>query len=116
MHFGNTTGIDAHKGKNVAVFGTYKLLSSAYSLYTKAIYPEEPINKVPEYSYVLVENSDYSFYIWTSKESSKFRKVHLWKIESEMIQALGRARPIDNKCLIRIYSNVPPAGIDITLI
>lgn len=98
MHFGNTTGIDFHKGKNVAVFGTYNLHPIAYSLYTKAIYPEEPINKVPEYSDVLVENNDYRFYIHTSKEFSKFRKIQLWKIEREMIQALGRARPIDNKC------------------
>lgn len=38
----------------------------------------------------------------------------MWMVESELIKALGRARPIDNPCQIRIYSNYPPSGIDIT--
>ena len=44
------------------------------------------------------------------------RKVQMWMIESKMIQALGRARPIDNKCFIKIYSSYPPSDIDIKFI
>ncbi|CAK7037059.1 hypothetical protein [Tissierella sp.] len=115
MHFGNTTGIDTYKGKNIAVFGTYNLNPIVYTLYTQAVFPEEPIYEVPKYSNVLVENKDYEFNIYTSEEFDKFRKIQLWKIQSEIIQALGRARPIDENCFIAIYSNVPIDGIDIAL-
>lgn len=116
LHFGNTTGFNEYKGKDIAIFGTYNLDPITYTLYTKAIYPEANIKKVPksnELGEVLVSNNNYKFYIYTSKESSEYRKIQLWNIESETIQALGRARPIDNKCNIIIYSNVPPAGISL---
>lgn len=116
MHFGNTTGIDSYKGIDIAIFGTYNLDPTTYTLLTKAIYPEVAINKIPAYRDVLVKNKDYSFYMYTSKEFSEYRKIQLWKIESETIQALGRCRPIDNNCLIRIYSNIPPSGFKITFI
>lgn len=115
-HFGNTTGINYYKGKNTLIYGTYNKPSLIYALYTKAIFTESQIDKLPYYGSVLVENEDCKFYIYTSPEYSEFRKIHLWSVESETIQALGRSRPIDNDCIIRIYSNVPPAGIEITFI
>ncbi|QSF45286.1 ATP-binding protein [Paenibacillus tianjinensis] len=115
LHYGSVTSVNEHEGKNVAVFGTPNIPSFAYALYVNALYPNDKLESVPEYSRQLVSNSGYRFYFRTA-DHEKFRKIHMWMIESEMIQALGRVRPIDNECIIRIYSNYPPGCLDITFL
>jgi hypothetical protein len=116
LHFGNVTGIDEYSGKNVVIFGTPNKNPIFYSLLVNEIYSEERLIRVPSYTNQLVSNDEYIFYFWTDKDSDKYRKIHMWMVESELIQVLGRARPIDNQCQIRIYSNYPPSGFNMLLL
>ncbi|MEK4205012.1 MULTISPECIES: hypothetical protein [Paenibacillus] len=115
LHYGSVTSVNEHEGKNVAVFGTPNIPSCAYALYVNALYPNDKLESVPKYSEQLVSNSGYRFYFRTADHET-FRKIHMWMVESEMIQALGRVRPIDHNCIIRIYSNYPPGCLDITFL
>jgi|GEM_PF-6600948 len=115
LHFGNTMGLNEYEGKNVAVFGTPNINPVAYSLYHNVIFTGRRLLSIPGFEKRLVKNSGYRFYFKTAEEG-QFQKIHMWMVESEIIQALGRARPINNKCLIRIYSNYPPGDLDITFL
>ena len=45
---------------------------------------------------------------WFNTYDNKFlRNVQLWYINSELEQAVGRARILRNKCTVYLYSNFP---------
>ncbi len=113
MHFGNVAGIDQYGGKDLIVFGTYSTNPTLYALCTNAIYPESRVEAIPTFEDQLVCNDGYRFHFWTCACNEAFRKIHMWMVESELIQALGRARPVDNACLIQLYGCYPPSEIDI---
>lgn len=116
LHFGNTVGLDQHRGRHIIVFGTPNKNAVLYSLYVSVVYPEERLERIPDLIEQLVTNESYRFYFLTAPDSEKFRKIHMLIVESELIQALGRARPLDNPCLIYLYTNYPPSGIDMVLL
>lgn len=113
LHFGNVAGIDKYKGNDLVVFGTYSMNPTLYALYTNAIFPEFRVETIPAFEDQLVCNDGYKFHFWTCASNEAFRKIHMWMVESELIQALGRARPVDNACLIQLYGSYPPSEIDI---
>lgn len=113
LHFGNVAGIDQYGGRDLAVFGTYSMNPTLYALYTNTIFPENRVETIPAFEDQLVCNGGYKFHFWTCASNEAFRKIHMWMVESELIQALGRARPIDNACRIQLYGSYPPSEIDI---
>lgn len=108
LHYGNVEGYDEYKGMNLALFGTPHINPVAYTLQSAIIYPEINLDKIPGMSNRFVEINGYQLKFFTvGEELEEFRKVQFWNIESELIQALGRARPLDNKAFIAIYSAYP---------
>lgn len=115
IHFGKTTGIDEYNGSNLIVFGTPHVNPISYALINKVLYPEDALTEIPRIQRnVLVNRNGYQFFFTTSPEASNFREIQFWMIESELIQAIGRARPIDNKCKIYVWTNLPLPDLDIS--
>jgi hypothetical protein len=53
-----------------------------------------------------LEHNGFRFYFKTF-ENDDLREIQLQMIESELIQAVGRARVLRNDCIIEVYSNLP---------
>jgi hypothetical protein len=102
LHFGNTAGCDYLKGKNIDVIGTphqpewiYKLF--AYSLGHKV--NEKLKNRT-------VDHNGYRFQFMTYKDEF-LRAIQFYIIESELEQAIGRARLLREYCIVNLFSNFP---------
>jgi len=102
MHYGNTEGCDCWAGQDIAVVGTphkpefiYKLL--AYQL---------GLNIESELAPREVMRNGYKFNFMTY-DDEQLQKIQLWLIESDLEQAVGRARLLRKDCTVWLYSNFP---------
>lgn len=104
LHFGNTEGSNTLEGEDILVVGTpyhaeflYKL--AAFSLGMN-------FDEDEEMSLQLVTYNGYQFKFMTFKDED-LKAVHFWMIESELEQAVGRARLLRNDCNVHLFSNFP---------
>ena len=102
IHFGNSEGCDFLKGQNLIVAGTphndevvYKLIATSLGIRT-----EEKMK------FLEVENENYRFWLHTYK-NAKLREIQLYFIESELVQAVGRARLLRYNCKVKLYASFP---------
>jgi ADP-glucose pyrophosphorylase len=105
LHFGNTDGRDIYKGKNIDVIGTphqpefmYKLLA-----HTLELNFDIDAKLIPN---MLIEHNGYRF-PFTTYEDEVLRNIQFWMIESELEQAVGRARLLREPCAVNLFSNLP---------
>lgn len=108
-HFGKTTGIDTFKGKDLTVLGTYNRPDWLYKLFAHTIgggFLEKYKDAVMRYQ--LVRHKGFKFYFMTFDESAPMlRNIQFWMIESELEQAIGRARLTRCDCNVNLFSNFP---------
>ena len=104
LHFGNTEGSNMLEGQDILVIGTpyhaeflYKL--AAFSMKVK--FDEDEKMTLQD-----IEYNGYRFR-FTTFQDEDLRKIHLWMIESELEQAVGRARLLRNACIVHLFSNFP---------
>lgn len=104
MYFGNAIGCDNLKGENINVVGTpyqvdflYKLLPFSFGL---------DIDESAEMKPCTVKHNGYRFR-FTTYEDDILQKFHIWMIESELEQAVGRARLLRCDCTVNLFSNFP---------
>ena len=107
MHFGNVLGYNDYEGSDINVVGTPHYNDVVYRLfaYSVGIDPnseEELKNRQVEYG-----NYRFCFKTFSGKE---MQQIQLGLIESELIQAVGRARVLRHDCVVELYSNLPLAG------
>lgn len=104
MHYGNVLGYNELSGQNLAVVGTPHLNEVVYRLIAFAV----GINPNLELDLVVrhIEYGDFRFCFRTF-DSKQLQEIQLGLIESELIQAVGRARPLRNDCVVEVFSNLP---------
>lgn len=102
IHFGKTEGFDNLKGKDIAIVGTphnrpalYKLLGEALGYSTAGSITNHR-----------VERNNYEFKIMTFADKP-MRNLQLFLIETELEQAIGRARVLRENCTVYVFSNYP---------
>jgi hypothetical protein len=106
FYFGNSVGCDHLKGQNIDVVGTpyqvdflYKLLPYTFGL---------NVNADAKMKLCICMHNGYIFNFTTfGDEHDVLRKFHFWMIESELEQAVGRARLLRCDCVVNLYSNFP---------
>jgi hypothetical protein len=105
LHFGNTDGRDIYKGKNIDVVGTPHQPEWMYKLfaYTIGLDFDMGAKLIP---HMLVEHNGYRFQ-FTTYEDEVLRNIQFWMIESELEQAVGRARLLREPCTVNLFSNFP---------
>lgn len=104
LHFGNTEGSNTLEGKDILVVGTPYHAEFLYKLVAFAMdmdFDEEEVMKGQK-----VIHNGYQFW-FTTFENEDLRSVHFWMIESELEQAVGRARLLRNACNVHLFSNFP---------
>jgi hypothetical protein len=108
--FGGLAGIDALGGKNMTVIGTPHWHPNAYLLLASALGVEIQAQDYEGLSACVVRRNGYEFVIMTYRSNLALREVQLHLIESDLIQAIGRARLVRNDCRVTVMSNFPIVG------
>jgi len=105
LHFGNTAGCDHLKGKNIDVIGTphqtewiYKLFANSIGLDFDAYARIKPN--------ITAGHNGYRFR-FTTYDDKILRAIQFYMIESELEQAVGRARLLRENCTVNLFSNFP---------
>jgi hypothetical protein len=107
-NFGGCEGLDRYRGEDLAVVGTPHVHESAYRLMNRALGFDGGEHHM---AYRTVEERGLRFKFMTYWDEF-MRRIQLWYIRSELLQAVGRARTIDHDCTVQLYSNYPLAGTE----
>ena len=102
IHFGKTEGFDNLKGKDIAIVGTPHNRPALYKLLGEAL----GYNTAGSITNHRVERNNYEFRIMTFADKS-MRNLQLFLIETELEQAIGRARVLREDCTVYVFSNYP---------
>lgn len=105
MYFGNCEGYDTLKGEDLAVVGTPHRNNVAY--YLTAAIAGEKLN--PEDMNMTLQKIEYNGFRFKFNcySHETLRKIQLSLIESDLIQAVGRARTLRTIAKVFLYSNFP---------
>ncbi|MCM1009188.1 MAG: hypothetical protein NC485_14965, partial [Ruminococcus flavefaciens] len=112
LHFGNTEGINTLEGKDIMVVGTPYHIMFLYKLAAFTMGLDFDENE--EMSSQIVSHNGYRFNFNTF-ENENLRAVHFWMLESELEQAVGRARLLRNDCKVHLFSNFPLCQAEMVL-
>ena len=105
--FGNLTGIDTYGGKDMVIVGTSHVHPSAYLLYASVLGIDYDNNT--SLHDLPIKRNGMEFYFYTFKNEG-LREIQLYFIESEQIQAIGRARLLRKDCTVTLLSRLPSPG------
>ncbi len=105
IHFGNSTGIDKIKGKDLAVIGTPYSVDENYKLIACCLGADvnQKEDKKPKFRRVNYKGC--SFLVTTYKDPL-LQEVQLYSIESELEQCVGRARLLREDCTVYVFSSM----------
>ena len=105
LYFGNTDGRDIFKGKDLNVIGTPHQPEWMYKLFAYTFDFDFDIDArlIPN---MLVEHNGWRF-PFTTYEDPVLRNIQFYMIESELEQAVGRARLLRCDCIVHLFSNFP---------
>lgn len=103
IYFRKLVGVDFLSGKNCVVIGTPNLPEEIYKLKAYQLYGTEIKDywRPQEVTY-----NNYKFFFNTFTDN-RLQELHLSSVESELEQAVGRARLLRNNCQVHVYSNFP---------
>jgi len=113
MTYGATEGRNDLKGKSLICISTPHLHEDAYTLMALELGAELGEVENDELGFINIEHNGYRFRFQTYKNNDIHRMVQLHLIESELIQAVGRARHLREDCIIFLCSNLIIPGVDI---
>lgn len=102
IYFGKTEGFNRYKGRDLVVLGTPHNVPFMYWLIGRYLGYEQK----GRMSVTRVEHNGYSFPIMTFKDPD-MRNLQFHLIESELEQAIGRARLLRYPCTVYLFSNFP---------
>lgn len=104
-HLGNCSGYDIYAGKNLSVVGTPHFNPETYLLIGYAL--GIPVGDFDwKMKDIEVERNGFRFKFKTF-ENPELQNIQFHMIESELIQAIGRARTLRENCEVKVFSNLP---------
>jgi hypothetical protein len=105
-HFGKTTGFDGLKGQDIAVVGTPHVNPITLVLYSKILNMEVNNTDLRNIRQQVVEHNGFRFWMNTY-DNIDLRNLQFHFIESELRQAIGRARVNTEPAHVLLLSNYP---------
>lgn len=110
LYFGNTEGCNHLAGQDINVIGTPYQAEFLYKLfpYTIGLDFDKDTQLKPN---LTATHNGYRFR-FTTYEDEVLRAVHFYMIESELEQAVGRARLLRYDCMVNLFSNFPLSQSD----
>lgn len=104
LHFGNTEGSNTLEGQDILVVGTPYHAEFLYKLAAFSMGMDFDGEEKMTLRDVIYNGYAFKF---TTFENEGLRAVHFWMLESELEQAVGRARLLRNECSVHLFSNFP---------
>ncbi|WP_283704375.1 hypothetical protein [Clostridium perfringens] len=113
-HFGNCSGIDAYKGKDLIVAGTPHIDSRSYILMAKLL-KTDIIIEDNQFDFINIKKNGFEFSLNTfgdgcGQSVELLREIQSYFLESELVQAVGRARTLRTNATVHLFSNYPLKG------
>lgn len=105
-HFGKTTGFDGLKGKDIAVLGTPHVNPITLILYSKVLGMNISTSDFSKIGQQVVEHNGFRFW-FNAYDNLDLRHLQFFFIESELRQAVGRARVNTETAHVLLLSNYP---------
>lgn len=105
IYFGNCSGYDTLAGENLVVVGTPHRNNIEYLLLAKVLGIEFNTTDT-KMSYKEIEYNGFKF-MFNCYDHTELREIQLGLIESDLIQAIGRARTLRTDANVEVYSNFP---------
>ncbi|MEC3874613.1 hypothetical protein [Chryseobacterium salviniae] len=105
IHFGNCSGYDYLSGKDLTVIGTPHRNNIEYFLLAKLMGVKFDYFKSP-FRYQKIVYNGFKF-MFNTFDNEELRNIQIHLIESDLIQAVGRARTLRNECIAEVYSGLP---------
>lgn len=105
MYFGNCSGYDSLKGQDMAVVGTPHRNNIEYFL-TASVLGIDYKSTDTTMSHQKIEYNGFRFK-FNCFDNEELRNIQLSLIESDLIQAVGRARTLRTSAQVDLYSNFP---------
>ena len=107
-HFGACSGLDSYKGQDLIVVGTPHADERVYRLLAAII--DGKVEEHEKISYINARRNGFEFYFNTYEEGSLLQEIQFYYIESELVQAIGRARVLRTNATVHVFSNYPVRG------
>jgi len=104
--YGATAGLDTYGGQDIAIVGTPHVAPIVYTLFASALGLTPRLNDF-QMEYKQIKRNNFEFFFQTFSDDNMLREIQLYLIESELIQAVGRARLLRNNCTVTVLSNLP---------
>jgi len=104
-YFGNLEGLDELAGQDIAIVGANHRPEVVYHMYAAAL-GHKPTRLESHLSYQTVVHNGYKFSFMTYDEDSFLRTIQMWLLESDLVQAVGRARTLRNDCIVHVFSDL----------
>ena len=105
MYFGNCSGYDSLKGKDIAVVGTPHRNNVQYLMTAKILEIDFKTTDITM-SFQKIEHNGFRFMFYCF-DNIELREIQLSFIESDLIQSVGRARTLREPARVEVYSNFP---------
>jgi len=105
LYFGNSEGSNHMEGQDIDVIGTPHQVDFIYKLFAYTIgvnFDKDAKIK----NNLNVTHNGYRFR-FTTYEDEALRAIQFWILESELEQAVGRARLLRNSCTVNLFANFP---------
>jgi hypothetical protein len=96
-------------GKRLAVYGTPHFNETVYRLYARTLGIQVKDDDVG-FQYEMVQRNGFQFWFNTWSRNELLRELQLSLIESELLQAVGRARVLTIDVDAHLFSNLPIYG------
>lgn len=109
MNFWNTAGRNDKEGDNITIIGTPHINENCYLLLSSILGYNVQLEG-SKMKYQPVNKGIYRFYFQTYGSNDFLREIQFYMIESELLQTVGRARTLRNKCRVLVLSNYPVPG------
>ena len=104
--FGNLEGLNAFRGKNLAIYGVPHQPEEVYqltALLATGEYNESFCHPLRE---MVIKRNEWEFTMVSSPDET-IRDIQLHMIESQLIQAVGRSRHVTEPCDVHLFGNFP---------
>lgn len=107
--FGATEGINSASGKTIGVVGTPHLPEYALKLLGHAVGVDVSPNKF-EFKCRTVRRHEFEVSLWCISDDEFFQALEFAVVESQLQQAVGRARLLQSECEVHMWSNYVLSG------
>jgi len=105
LYFGKTEGRNCYEGQDINVVGTPHQPEWIYKLFAYTLGPDFDVDSELKHNLPVVHNG-YKFR-FSTYEDEVLRNIQFWMIESDLEQAVGRARLLRHPCRVNLFSNFP---------